>query len=422
MRTLTVENFSCIKKASVELRRLTVIIGPQASGKSVLSKLSYFLFDCAHQQRTSLQRLHPLEKFTATLKERFVHWFPLEAWGSERFKIELSAGDYSISLTRKTYGGKVSDDFRVKFSEQFKVQYEAMLGELSKTTGKASRAEISLEYDYKIYERVSKSLAALMGRDRIDHQVFVPAGRSFFTSIGKAIAAFEQGKVLDPLIIQFGRMYTSFRESGMHWYYGEKSAETAGRKAIEREFDELLGGRIERDGELEYVRTTDGRRVPLSAMSSGQQELLPLVTVLPWLIRSRDDRLCYIEEPEAHLFPKAQSKLIEALVSAANFTALGANLVMTTHSPYVLTKINNLLKAGSISRKLSEEARKRLETILPRKSWLTARHVSAYAIREGRLVDILESDGLVNSDYLDEVSGDLSLEFRKLLELEESLA
>jgi predicted ATPase len=41
VRTLEVENFSVIKKARLEFGRITVIIGPQASGKSLLCKLAY---------------------------------------------------------------------------------------------------------------------------------------------------------------------------------------------------------------------------------------------------------------------------------------------------------------------------------------------------------------------------------------------
>jgi predicted ATP-dependent endonuclease of OLD family len=43
MRKLTVKNFSVIKEAELEFGKITVLIGPQASGKSLLCKLAYFL-------------------------------------------------------------------------------------------------------------------------------------------------------------------------------------------------------------------------------------------------------------------------------------------------------------------------------------------------------------------------------------------
>ena len=36
VRTLEVENFSVIKRARLEFGRITILIGPQASGKSLL--------------------------------------------------------------------------------------------------------------------------------------------------------------------------------------------------------------------------------------------------------------------------------------------------------------------------------------------------------------------------------------------------
>ncbi len=43
MRTLTVKNFSVINEAKLEFGKITVLIGPQSSGKSLLCKLA-FLF------------------------------------------------------------------------------------------------------------------------------------------------------------------------------------------------------------------------------------------------------------------------------------------------------------------------------------------------------------------------------------------
>jgi predicted ATPase len=43
MRKLTVKNFSVIKEAELEFGKITVLIGPQSSGKSLLCKLAFFL-------------------------------------------------------------------------------------------------------------------------------------------------------------------------------------------------------------------------------------------------------------------------------------------------------------------------------------------------------------------------------------------
>ena len=132
MRILQVEHFSCIKAATLEIDRLTLIIGPQASGKSVLGKLSFFAIDVGLTQHVSIVRGDNFEKFVQTVKQRFVEWFPIEAWGPNKFKIRFSAGDYAITATRKSYKGVSSDDFRLQFSDAFQANYEELAEKIDK--------------------------------------------------------------------------------------------------------------------------------------------------------------------------------------------------------------------------------------------------------------------------------------------------
>ncbi len=53
----------------------------------------------------------------------------------------------------------------------------------------------------------------------------------------------------------------------------------------------------------------------------------------------------FIEEPEAHLHPESQVKLMEYFVGLAK---LGLKIVMTTHSDYMFNKLTNLLMQGAI--------------------------------------------------------------------------
>lgn len=420
MKKLIVKEFSCIKSADVDFSRVTVFIGPQASGKSVLCKLAYFAIEVATSQVEALNKRYGYEKFCEQVKRRFVEWFPVGAWGSGKFKIELTVGDYSIILTRNARKTAMSDTFRIKLSPEFKAQYELLLKRSvqmhsSKTT-KDATDPFDLEWEWKTFELSRVSLETLMKNDQVASQMFVPAGRSFFTSIGKAIAAFEQGRVLDPLILRFGRMYTSYKNERI--YYSDSAAEAGARDALQKRLNDIFGGELKQDGETEYVLTPDGRTMPLSALSSGQQELLPLFVVLPHFGRRRAS-MAYIEEPEAHLFPSAQSKLVETLVSAVTRpgSKSGGDLVITTHSPYILAKMNNLIKAGMLSR-IQPIPKKKLEAILPRQVWLSGRVINAYAIQSGVVRSIVDDDGLIDAEYLDGVSSDISHEFSELLELE----
>lgn len=53
-----------------------------------------------------------------------------------------------------------------------------------------------------------------------------------------------------------------------------------------------------------------------------------------------------LEEPELNLFPLTQYELVKQVVKNLDFER-GDNLVITTHSPYIMTFFNNLIQAGN---------------------------------------------------------------------------
>lgn len=413
MRRLVIKDFSCIANAELNFSRVTVLIGPQASGKSILCKLSYFFIDILQQQSNYISDHENLDSFTKQLKVRFCEWFPPSAWGDKKFNIEFFAGLYSVQLSRKTYKGKVSDDFRVKYSSEFEQQYNDTYLQVKKFLSKPKKDESDFfEIEWEIRQLCEKSLSKVLGTDYVPSQIFIPAGRSFFTSIGKAVAAFEQGKVLDPLTIRFGRIFAAYKDR--RFDFNNDHVEKGG---IRESLNLLLGGDYINKNDSEYVQSIDGRKIPISALSSGQQELLPLVTVLPRYI-STSRRNIYIEEPEAHLFPSAQSKLVEIFSNLINQSRNNVDMVLTTHSPYVLVKLNNLIKAGQLGRVQIRDRATKVSEVIPKNFWMRPNFVQAYAIIDGKLQDIIDKDGFIDAEYLDEVSGEISNEFMRLLEIE----
>jgi hypothetical protein len=339
-----------------------------------------------------------------------LRWFPLESWGDQKFEIAFVAGLFECRITRTEYKGKLGQKFRIHLSEPFQELHEVSLDYAEKIASSRPAPETDpLPPIWEVREFVQKLQVPLFGPDHIDGQLFVPAGRSFFTSIGRAIAVFEQSNTLDPLTIIFGRIFRARLES----LYRGRQAEASPR--FKRAFTEILGGELKGTRDEEHLSMKDGRRIPLSLLSSGQQELLPLLMALPGHLPQRYKQLLYIEEPEAHLFPSAQSQLVEVLASLTSAPREQTNLVITTHSPYVLAKFNNLILAGTLARSRSKED---VAAIVPPESWLTKGRLGAYAICEGRLCEITQSDGLIDAEYLDSVSGVIAEEFENLLELE----
>ncbi|WP_241210766.1 AAA family ATPase [Brachyspira hampsonii] len=89
------------------------------------------------------------------------------------------------------------------------------------------------------------------------------------------------------------------------------------------------------------------KKIPVDKISSGQQEILWLLNVLLGIIwLNKKNIFVIIEEPEAHLYPNMQKEIIDFIVNFMNIT--NSNILITTHSPYILTSANNLLYAGKL--------------------------------------------------------------------------
>lgn len=421
MPSLVVKNFSCVDDAELDLSKLTILIGPQASGKSVISKLVYFFYDIIAKEYRAIEDQQTLSEFKETLTDEFKKWFPPSAWGSHHFVITFSAGPLFIKVTRLTGAKGGKGNVRINFSPYLEEHYLSVLAEYKSALAKRKKTEESGPPDFELFWRIqseaNRKLERDLGRSFVSWQIFVPAGRSFFTSVGKAIAVFEYGGVLDPLTVQFGKFYAAIRDSRRsRMFFGRRPDRTA-QEARNRMMHELFGGNIKFEREQEYVESEDGRRIPFATLSSGQQELLPLWLAVEYMQEGPTKSLIYIEEPEAHLFPTAQSQLVEYLASIVSDPRADQRMLITTHSPYVLSEINILLKAGNVANKLPTSFDK-ISKIVQSKNWLAPDSTMAYAIVGKRLKKIIDSEGLIDGDYLDEVSGYLSREFNSLLAIE----
>lgn len=442
MATLNISNFSCLTSATFEAAPVSVIIGPQGSGKSVTTKLFYFFSDILTNFLQYAERGDTIEDYKRNLSKQFSLWFPPSAWGSKRFTISYSAGDFSVRVLRRKNAGRLADDVAVTFSKWFTRFYRRSVKSFARSRvqeGAETEADISvsdtLDKAWRVRTLESRRLANDLGAEYLAQQTFIPAGRAFFTSIGRLVAGFEQAGSLDPITVKFAKLLASLRDRSSRRI--PSRIDRFGSEFVERRRDfmrEFFGGEIRFESETEYVETDDGRKIPFSSLSSGQQELLPMWSLLDYFsereamryssdgrrLRLRRPReLIYIEEPEAHLFPSAQSALMELLIGSITTLRSNRGLIITTHSPYIMAKLNVFLKAGQLSKRRKRSAD--IARIVPRNCWLLEGQLSALSIQDGELHELVDDDGLIDARYLDEISEEISREFSALLKIESEL-
>ena len=125
--------------------------------------------------------------------------------------------------------------------------------------------------------------------------------------------------------------------------------------------------------------------VDLESASTGQQTTIRVLQDMFLSLLYQDDILRVIEEPEAFLHPIAQRHFIHALALMKN--KLDSQIILTTHSPYVLAVVKKLLTAGRLGKKDPEAAE--AKTGIPQPCWLMHENVEVYEVKDGRLYSLL---------------------------------
>ena len=403
VRTLTVKNFSVIKEAKLEFGKITVLIGPQSSGKSLLCRLAFFFSQYLPEYANNVARRRPaFTEISRAIQQRFSEWFPATTWNGNNSEVVFSSGLYSISVSMEA----LENQPQIRFSPEFTDDYERWKS-TNNDTEEANRAS-------EVFSVPFQPSGA----------IYIPSGRAFFSTPNKSIVAVSQ-KNLDWITQRFS--------TEMDFDYRAMIASSNERIDLLHDFgkqtERILHGRVVFwDGAPRFQFSSDPRIVPFELLSSGTLELLPILNPLSKVISSTKFEKylsgpesprgpIFIEEPESGVFPKTQYELACLFAWTANSKPLNQPFVITTHSPYVLTSFNNLIEAGQAARN-NPALKGEIAKIIPEQYWISEGDFKAYAIEDGNLKSILNESGFIEGNYLDQVSEVIGNEFDALLRLE----
>lgn len=128
-----------------------------------------------------------------------------------------------------------------------------------------------------------------------------------------------------------------------------------------------------------------------------------------------------VEEPEQNLFPTSQREMLHSLLSFNNYNK-GNKLILTTHSPYIINDLTVVLQAMDVYSCLDSEGNKddikKLNNIVNISTLLHSDDLSVYELSEGVIKPIETYNGLPSdNNLLNSNIEESNIAFGKLLEL-----
>ena len=418
MAHIVIKNVGPIKKAELDLNKINVFMGPQSSGKSTIAKIISY---CSWYEKNVILT----SKLTKDFYKELLEFHNLE----DNYFSETSYIEYKSNNIHIIFPGKDVKKLEVKVSVSIdnvfkneKIEYIP-----------AERNFVTIPGIGKYNESRNNVLSFLYDwfeakREIIKEKTFI----SPIKSLNQIAYYYNQEEDTDNIIIENGTEIKLRNASSgimsvtplviafdymLHTVYLKKRIkspfEVINIQSKIDNYDETTKERIKKlvDG-IENLRSYLNKDLPLSF---DEQDIDKMQNDLNKALGFDSDynySKVIIEEPELNLFPDTQKDLIYYMLSVLNQEEREHQLVLTTHSPYILFSLNNCMMGGLVKDKIPEDKRNEFESF---HSWIDPKKVSIYEIHDGGLMPIQDEDGIIEDNYLNKAYKENSAEYLSLL-------
>lgn len=427
MHWLIIEKMGPVQYCRLPIRQYTVLTGFQASGKSTVAKAIYFfrtLKDDIYQmiqQREYSELIYGLK-------------YDSDQEDSKQYALYTDFERNVRNRFLSTFGSSYSMDKGMRMSYQYSDDIEITI-RLEESLDFLTPNFVCVEYSPCLRKFLSKpqptnnrealrrELACLF--DDPYETVYVPAGRSVLTVLGSQFNYFystmddAQKRLLDGCtrdylerVMRLRPQFSNGLEGLVEGKIVPKEKQALYREALDLVGKILKGKYTATDGE-ERIWVDHKHYVKMNFASSGQQEIVWILNLLVYYLLTEQPVFFIIEEPESNLFPESQKLVIELISMIAG---VGNTVLMTTHSPYVLGTVNNLLYADTVGK----YSMKKTAQVISRCKWIRSESCTAMFMENGSVEDCMDPDLMqIDNSLLDQISHGINEEYDQLFAIEQ---
>ena len=433
MHRIEISNFGPIKECKMDVNQFTVLTGPQASGKSTIAKTIFFFKSLNDDLVKYFISAFEKNDFSSTvgsyskiLRKKFMDYFGTSRHLSSIFLKYYYSDNIWIDISLEKGTGYITTSFSNKFIEAVKhltQKVESIYRSIEPKDASLLTSKDLLQMDSRKREfitQITKECNLLFGDDR--ELMFIPAGRSLLATLADQLQ-FIQPRRLDFLMRTFveriNMLKPMFSQSLNEIIKARKlltqsEIDMNRTKLAEEIIGKILKGKyqVDKDGEKIYIHNSD-KFVRLNFASSGQQEALWILLLLFIIVLEQQNVFVVIEEPEAHLFPEAQKEISALIALVSNMQQ--SQVIITTHSPYILASVNNLILAHKIGKRYPEKVSAKINKNL----WINRDKIFAAMVQSGVVSEIIDPEfDIIQQEQIDSVSRIINEEFDYLYQYE----
>ncbi len=416
MSKIKIKNFGPIKEGFkdadgnewMDVKKVTVFIGNQGSGKSVFAKListfswiekaltrgdhdkNYFSKVFARKDQTKNQYLayHRIENYFSKTEKTFIDY------EGDAFHIHFENGALSIN-DAKNGNYPLPQIMYVPAERNFiaNVRTPKALKQISPSlsefvtefynAGNAMKGQMLLPTDSDVYVEYNKL-----------NDIFYIKGKDYKIKLTEASSGFQS---LVPLYL-------------VSWFLSDSvKLQSENKEPMSGEQREKFRVRFQAINDNPDL-TDELRRIAISELAK-EFTKTALINI--------------VEEPEQNLFPGSQRGMLNSLTEFNNINP-GNKLIMTTHSPYLINYLTLAVKADSLIDKSMNykgegDFKSALSKIVPFNSLVRASDLIIYELADkGNISKLGNYNGIPSDDnYLNKQMGEGNELFGKLLDLEE---
>ena len=424
MAKMEIHNLGPITECTMEIDNFTVLTGIQASGKSTVAKSVYFcrtvkddIYEVILKRALLKNGGEVIPDVMSTLRNKFLQLFGTSKGMSPNMKLRYEyADDTYMEATLKLQDGAeyLSPSFvEFKFSQNIIDFLEEQEEEKNTAVSDMKNGIIELFHDAQ-------------------ECIFIPAGRSLITLLTSQLNYMfatmddEQKRSIDfctqKYIERILKIRPQFTEGTDGLIAQRKDINIPGAeidmpliKEMLLLIEKVLRGKYKYSDNEERLYLDESHFIKINYTSSGQQETVWIFNILLHLVLYNRKAFIILEEPEAHLYPQAQKDVVELLALVYN---QANSIFLTTHSPYILGALNNLIYANYLSQK---PGLKQQVCGVIGERYHVKNDYNAYYLQDGKMQSCIEDEaegGLIVNEVIDGASVEINELYEKLFDLE----